>query len=471
MKKFITEIKKSKFKKYLNKNIIIISLLLAIICTLISYPGFLYTDSYTRIENAQKLLEINKPETIISWLTTIPSFSIALSLKLVGNISLYTLTKAFLFFLFSNLLINNLSTRLKKVQLFLILINPLFYCVSVYYETGVGIIPAMIGLLLLLNTKYSTLNKFDKIIYLILIFIFSFIMIGYRTNSISILPIIFIFILKRFPNLKSKINLITIILLAFIATSITPKFFNIKNLSNWNGGLIWDIVSVIDNVQKSHPKKYDTYLDDIYGKGSTKTVISINNYPTTDSVNDWIWTSPINITNIGQTKTTTILAKYFNLLSKEPKKFIEVKLNYFIQALGITKPLKLVEWDYNRLDQMAIYKFNDSKARKQFYNKYIYAYQTIPLIKRPYLLILMTILVIELSNNFIKDKNITLKRLIYLVAIFYYIPFLINSQSIEFRYFYPSCYLLFIILQITIIDNIYIFIKKERKRRSSKKYL
>ena len=65
-----------------NKNLIFFSLVLAVLCTLITYPGIWYSDSYGRYNMALSIgksikMILNGQRNLInisSWLTIVPSF-------------------------------------------------------------------------------------------------------------------------------------------------------------------------------------------------------------------------------------------------------------------------------------------------------------------------------------------------------------------------------------------------------------
>lgn len=93
-----------------NSLLIFMSLLIAIVCVLISYPGILYSDSYGRVDTADKVrVAINlllsgqyeRIEPMECWITLVPSIFIALAKMLTGNIATYTLAQSFAFFLVS----------------------------------------------------------------------------------------------------------------------------------------------------------------------------------------------------------------------------------------------------------------------------------------------------------------------------------------------------------------------------------
>lgn len=88
-----------------NLSLIICSLFMAIFCVIISYPGIFYSDSYARVETADKIrgaismLLAGQRDAIEirSWITVIPSCLMAVCKMITGNIATYTFLQAFAF--------------------------------------------------------------------------------------------------------------------------------------------------------------------------------------------------------------------------------------------------------------------------------------------------------------------------------------------------------------------------------------
>ncbi len=122
MKKIKNSIKKSFYYNKIkeNKTIIIISLILSIICTLISYPGIWYSDSYGRVYFADTIIDCAKKVisgerlaiNVESWLTVIPSLFMGICKFLTGNIAFYTFIQSFLFIFITMLLIKKFTSNI-----------------------------------------------------------------------------------------------------------------------------------------------------------------------------------------------------------------------------------------------------------------------------------------------------------------------------------------------------------------------
>lgn len=88
---------------------------LALLCTLISYPGIWYSDSYVRVTTGSAVLNAvvktltghRAPLETGNAFTIVPSFFMAFSQGLTGHFALYTFGQAFAFFAAAFLLIRS----------------------------------------------------------------------------------------------------------------------------------------------------------------------------------------------------------------------------------------------------------------------------------------------------------------------------------------------------------------------------
>ena len=201
MRKLIYKLKQSFFvqKCKENKNLIIASLILAIICTFITYPGIWYSDSYSRVDFSDTVLDCIKKVllgqrvsiNVSSWLTVVPSFYIAICKFFTGNIAMYTFFQATLFFLATFLLVKKLSNKFTKIQYVFWALNPLIFCVSIYYEASILCVASIVFYILLLdNVKIKKSHLDDVIEFLFLVF-FSFTIFGYRANALQLFQFYF----------------------------------------------------------------------------------------------------------------------------------------------------------------------------------------------------------------------------------------------------------------------------------------
>lgn len=138
--RFKQEINESKYKRWIleNKGMLLISILIAIFLTILTYPGIMYSDSYARIGVTSELKTAihafnvgNVSMTnLASWLTITPSFFILLSEQIVGSVVLYTFVQCFLLFLIIFSLSADLCFRNKILKKIMICLLPILAIVS-----------------------------------------------------------------------------------------------------------------------------------------------------------------------------------------------------------------------------------------------------------------------------------------------------------------------------------------------------
>ena len=136
---------------------------------------------------------------------------------------------------------------------------------------------------------------------------------------------------------------------------------------------------------------------------------------------------------------------------RAPLPSIRTKLRFAGYVLGICPALSLQEWDYDRWERGKEYGMSDSRARHRFMSAYRVAVNRTFFPLRPWLVLLVSLVCVffklRLTGVRIRDS---LDCQMILVSVFYYGAFLLNNQSMEFRYFYPAFYL----LSLTIIGSI-----------------
>lgn len=457
----------NQFKKHMP--LIIICLIISIICTMITYPGILYSDSYRRVSGSTEIL--NNIKNLIKqgvcfpnsnwWITPIPSVMMAITRLFVDNIAFYTFLQAFAFFFLTCLLIKKCQFKYRYVLYILFLLNPFIFGVSVYYEAGIGCVSGIVLIILLLSNYGKVQSKFDTIIEILLLIFASFITFGYRANAFTIIPVLiaYIFIIQK--N-KARTISISSIVIGFLFTLLVPKLLNITISSSKSSGFVWENLEMIKRMPISKQTKYLDYFDDILGEGVTVKAINNSNI---HSVNGFLWKDNIT-SNIGANENDSkILKKYINLFFKEPKYFTSIKWEFTKLNLGIGRPLAMSEYDYNRWNLMDTYKFNDTTARHKFMDSYIKFNNIFCLFTRVPIFTFALSTVLVLLEIFNKNENRKLYLFILMIAIFYYGAFLITTQSFEIRYFYPSAYLMMVIDASMMIDLICFYTNKVTRRK------
>lgn len=450
-----------------NSRMIIICVLLAILITLISYPGFFYTDSVSRVNFAKQFGEIlsdyfaGKPRETESWLTVIPQIFIFISMKITGGIGLYTFTQAFLAYLTVALLFKKINKTHYIIFTLILFCCPFFFCNGVFYEAGVGSLIGIIWLFLFIRTFNKLKRKEDYAIWMISIVFWSFIAFGYRANTMSVLPVILIIIAVTIKKIWKYIGM-ALVVFGMMLTSIIPNQLHINTMSSGTAGIAWEIVMTVKNLPDDKQERYIDYLDEVGGDGATKEAVeSINNRNVCSLTVTRF--DHIALSQPGMTKV--ILSKYLELLKKEPRAWIKTKLYIIGATLGITEPLDHVAWIYNQYDKMEDYNFNNSIARYNFYQSYMDSVKVFGVCLKPYILYLLGLIlgIIGIVCDKVGKREIHIEEEIwlYIVAVFYYGAFCLDTQAFELRYFYPA-FILIIVSEISVIFKLIDAIFKEK---------
>ncbi len=453
-----------------NWYLMIIGFVLAGICTAITSPGIMYADSYGRVNFTYTVIDCIKKTltgqgnmiTARSWLTITPSFFIAISRLFTGNIILYTFTQAFAFFLVSLLLVKRLNTHYAALQYILIALCPLYYAVSVYYEAGIGCVTGIVMLILLLSTADRCVTRFDIILNWILTAVASFITFGYRANAFTIIPPLFVcvfFVVKR--KSIGKICLIAAIMIGLSGTMLLPAVFHIDTMSSYSTGFVWEMFTTIQNMAPGKQEQYMDFLDEIGGAGSTEEALALSSVST---VNSFLGCSRFDMITLSEEGNgSTAVRKYFELWRKEPKACLQTKWEFVKKTAGIGEPVNCWEYGYNIYDRMDELGFRDWKPREMFVNSYLGFHRHISVLRYPWFVYLITLLMV-IWTWIRRDSRRQLYFWIFAIAVFYYGAFILNTQSFELRYFYPSLYLVAIMDTAIFMDWIAAVHKRYHKR-------
>lgn len=451
----------SFYYKKVRENAVIIfaSLLIAMFCVLISYPGILYSDSYGRVDTADKVrVAINLLlsgqraliEPIECWITLVPSVFIAIARMLTGNIATYTLAQSFAFFLVSFLLIKRIGTSYKWLQYILFVINPLFYTEAVYYEASVGCVIGIVAMVLILDSGRNEKNIFDKMIEFGLLALASFVAFGYRANAFTIIPVLAIYIMIQKWHALKKVWVTIALVTGLLLVLFVPKMLKVDTMGSSMAGFVWEMLVSINEMEPEKKEEYIDYLDELAGEGATESALSV--------VSDYVvlsyMGSDIDAYALSADGATgTVLKKYGEFILREPASYFETKLDFTLKTLGVTEKLRNDEYNYNLIERMWEWGFNDTNERLMFYRQY-YAVNNLlgEFILRPWIVYVVSIALV-VYEWVKKSKNRELYVFLLLLAIFYYGAYVVNTQSFELRYFYPSLYMMWI-MDIAILARI-----------------
>lgn len=450
-----------------NSGLVIVCMLISVFLCILTYPGILYTDSYGRVEMALGLKRAiyaflkgdRGSYAMNSWLTITPSFFILLSIQTVGSIVLYTFIQCFSLFFITCSLGKNMPQRYHRLWNFIcITLSPVMWAYGVYYEASVGCAAAMMAMILLIWKWDLIKSGFDKVLSMFLMIFVSYICFGYRANAFTILPAVVTIIVVKEGRKRLRIAALTgSVLVGFMMTSVIPWLLNIDTMSSYAAGFIWEMVSVIQTVEEERPGEYIDYLDDVFGKGETQAAVENSKFKEQDSHINFMWGGNINIEYISAPGIPErILKKYFELIRLEPKAYMQVKGEFISHTLGFGKPLNLYEYDYNRNGFMGtgLYSFNDSWQRQAYVSFFLSYMEHMVLFRMPWVMFLAAfILIMVWRFIFCGGKSqLNLYEAAYGIALCYYGGYVLNTQSFEFRYYFPSWLLLMIIIICLIGD-------------------
>ncbi|SEQ35931.1 hypothetical protein [Butyrivibrio sp. TB] len=469
-------IKQSAYIKWLgnNRNSIIISLLISVFITILSYPGIIYIDSYVRISFTDSLKTSIKAfltgESALypssSWLTITPSFFILLSKEIVGSIILYTFAQCFFHWFLTIVFIDQINEKQhpvwNKICLFL---SPVMWAFGVYYEASVGCTIAILAILLLIWKWRVLQSRFDKVITIIFIIGFSFVCFGYRANAFSIIPAVIIIVLLREKKLLARLLLSMSVLLGFFASTFLPSILNIRVLPSYSAGFAWEIVSVIQSMEPDKQYEYIDYLDDLFGDGATAVAVQNNSYDEQGSSINGMFNSPITSMAISEADHSTRLVKrYVKMALYEPKLFLKMKWEFVSHSLGIGKPVNMAEYYYQTWDPDNEFGLNDSHQRAFYVDFFLAFMEFNSIIRRPWIMYMLSLVLILIWRFKHQGRKapINLYEAAFLVSLFYYGAYLLNTQAFEYRYYYPSWLLSFAII-IGLIPQLFFGSKRSKK--------
>lgn len=117
-------------------------------------------------------------------------------------------------------------------------------------------------------------------------------------------------------------------------------------------------------------------------------------------------------------------------------------------SLGINQPLRMAEYDYNRDNSMSQFGYNDCKQRLAYVDFFLAFMNFMIIFRIPWLMFTVALVLILIWRFKCggKKENINIYEASFGIAVFYYGAYILNTQSFEFRYYFPSWLLLFLII-------------------------
>lgn len=450
-----------KNKKYLV--LLVIAIISGVIC-FITYPGYMYTDTYSRISFVNllpryvELWSYGYDDLIPIRVSYVPALWMYVLNSVSGGWGLYIFLQSFLFLLASYWFGITMCDGNAVATIIVMVISPIYLFYSVFWECSVGSITLIMFLILL--WKKASLKE-DKLPYgyVLLTMFCIYMIIGYRPNAATIIPALIIGILDIFKEKKNRIRMIFGIVSGYLLLLATPSLLHIDTMNTQTMGMVWEMVSMIDNMEDQ--SKYVYYLDLLKDNGATKEALANNTYKDSNaSVNDIWWGAPFEMENIDGDLTGAFIAKkYTNLIKAYPKLFLKVKSIFAANTLGFNGALRDREYYYNRNDRMEEFGMRDGKGRHFIFDSFIKYNETIKIHRYPWVFFLIAFVLYGTKCFRLKKINLDIMDVSACIATFYYGAFLINTQAFEFRYFFPS----WVLLVWYIVGTILRLLIKEKK--------
>ncbi len=424
---------------------------LALLCTMVSYPGIWYSDSYVRVTTGGAVLNAviktltghRAPLYTGNAFTVIPSFFIALSQGLTGNAALYTFGQAFAFFAATFLLIRELNPERARLQQALFAVCPLIWGMAVYLEAGIGCVTGIAALMILLRRAAEPKARGDRAQGFLLVPFFSFVTFGYRTNALTIVPPLAFFALRRKEARRQGARWLLAMACGLAMTAGVPWLFGVHSDSTASAGIVWETLTAIQRMPAGDRERYSDYLDEIGGEGSTRVALALS---TEDSAGGFMWGEDMGVKKMSAPgATATAVRKYAQLMLERPGEWFSVKADVALRSMGFQGALDLSEYNYDRWGQMAEYGMVDSPQRRAFYNSSMRICRTFGFYTlHPWVPFLVSVLLVLAEK--LRKRRIGMPGAMALwLAAFYYLAYLLDTPAYDFRYFYPSLFLMMIL--------------------------
>ncbi len=445
----------------------VLALIIGTTLTLITYPGIFYSDSYGRWFMAREMSRLNF-QALDDWLSVPPQILMAILYKITQNYASFTLLQSVAYFFTCFCAINIYVPKGKFIAGLLFVICPVYYGFSVYIEMSVICLVALLWLLILLTeVEYTNFNNWSlilKAIYFFICFSLYFIMVGFRQNAFTVLPVFILVLIKIGYQTKIWTMLYIHILSIVLSFSLIISLPTLLNYGHQNGsgslstGFLWETVTMLESLYEE--PEYEDYIDYLGQEGTTELAVSANHNNSIYGYHDYI----PNIV-VGTGNNASLIRKgYFYLMFNESATYWNTKTSFWAMTLGITQPLAEIEYDYNRDNRMDEFNFSDTTRRQQFHQSYSSFMQAFPLFRTPWILfsLALGLMIITKLAKAMTIQDFEKIGIIYLLSVFYYGSFLVTTQSHEFRYFFLPLLLLYIIIISCFNSLTYRGIKKLR---------
>ncbi len=422
--------------------------------SLIYFPGVFFSDSFARWDTLRHLVRTGGASKYLD--TALPSLWMGVTYLATGNKAAITFVQSCLFFYSSLLLIAKVG-RFKSgwilIPSVLFVFFPLFQGYSVFNEPCIGTIIGLNFFLILLSRQREAdrplHHVIDGFLYLL---VFSTIF-GFRSNTITILPVV-LFVLWKRPHLRNT-RLIPLVALAVALVFLLSLPFA---LSQWRHverrelvalGVAWETVQIAKRI---HDPQYDRYLDYAGAvEGATRNAMA--------NVEESEWRGFLGPQGLRFDRIMTpaisrrIMADYVRLIYAHPVEFAANKIYVWGRVLGLSAPLAFLEFQRDWKTKLAQDGFRSTPVRDRAIddvNRFMTSWGSL---RRPFLVFLAGLSCLGLSWRYFRH-DVCFMGVMYCTALSYYGAFLITTQSFEFRYFFPSFFLVAVMVLVVVTKAI-----------------
>lgn len=423
---------------------------LGLVCTVLTWPGVFYTDSYGRWQMARDLT-LGNLATQDDWLSVPPQLFMAAAYKLFGGrYGAYTMVQAVAFFFTAFFAIDAYVPGKGRWPAWaLFAACPVFYGFSVYLEMSAGCVTALLWLLwLLLCVDHSRVKQWKAgflALYFFACCLLYFVMLGWRQNAFTVLPVLVFgaaLLAKRAGSWRPVVLHVASAALALGVISAIPgvlRFGYQNHGASGSVGFLWETVSMLGELQDK--PEYDDYLDDIAGAGATQKAVEANSYLSIYGYHQHI---PNSLVGQGD-NADRVMAKYVGLILKEPGTYLKVKTQFWAYTMGMAQPLRNVEYEYDQQGRMGEFGLRDTPARHVFVNSYNGFLNFMAVLRMPWLVFCLVLALLLVARRTLAKTARYRLWMLYVAAVFYYGSFLVTTQSQEFRYFFVPLVLLYLV--------------------------
>lgn len=419
--------------------VVIISVIVGLLSLFNNYPGFLYTDSFIRWDQAESIVEGKYVGG--NFLTIAPSLLFSLVLYITGNPSAYSFLQAtVLSFIFMGLVSASSGSRRKGggicFALLLYLCTPQFLAYGLTHAPGVGVAIAVVVMTTVL-ISFHIIN-ISYVNCLLLIALMSFICFGFRQNSLVLLPLFLLIIcfFTRFSKPQKLWLSCTLIVMATFTASL-PSIMNWKTSNQLAKSIAWEMACLVKE------------------GGDELAIRDLSSIGITDKAISNVHCS--NVLSLAGPRVNTsddvkrVYSMYGRFITEEPVEFLSNKLRVWSRVLGISGPLEVTEV-VNEWPKISEYGGYEQTDRRSMFVKYYHSFhQHFPVFRYPFLLVLVTFLLMSIALYRHPTRNASrLGLALFVIATAYYLSFFLVAQRHEVRYFFPTAYVYFIVIGMSL---------------------